>query len=229
MRTKEQKWKGKFLIGEVGSCNSFAIELESLDWSIVENQAEVTFTRDQRNRIVAALQAYFIEAEMEKSTPQTKSVNRRLDAIARNANGLADALAATDRAGEEAIYAALQHQKIDLAAFNGYLRELATAARGLRAERASGRPEKLAIRGFVDRLHEIWREAGGTGSLCWWEDGHGARPEGYHGAFFAFVLECIIEIAGEDWEAERAIDGAIRDLQPAAPARGSTNYAPHGQ
>ncbi len=139
--------------------------VDGLDWVPVEKAAGVTFTADQRKRLVEALDSYFTEAEFERVRPKPKDINRRLDAIASHANRLADSLGARDEAGEVAVGAFWPWGAVpEPTVIQAMLRRLALAARWHRAEEGKpGRTRKDARRELVRNAATIWHDAGGKG------------------------------------------------------------------
>ncbi len=138
--------------------------VDGLDWEPVEAAAGVTFTADQRKRLVDALDSYFTAATFERMRPVAKDVNRRLGAIARHANGLADALRTRDEVGEVAVGAVWPWGSVpEPTVIQTMLRQLALRARYHHAHGKGGRPRKDALREIVQIASTIWREAGGVG------------------------------------------------------------------
>ena len=140
---------------------------ERLDWTLIESAADVTFTSDQRKRLVKTLDTYFAVFSQETMRPAAKDVNRRLDAIARHAQGLARALDTRDTAGEVAVGALWPWVAApDPSATRAWLFRLAVAADHHRAAGKRGAPRKDAVRELVDTARSIWHDAGGEGRGC---------------------------------------------------------------
>lgn len=185
--------------------------VDGLDWVPVEAKAGVTFTADQRKRLVDALDSYFTAAEFELKGPKSGDVNQRLDAIADNARGLADALCVRDEAGEVAVGAVWPWGSApEPTVFQAMLRRLALVARWHRAGGKDGRRRKDARRELVRIAATIWHKAGGKGRGVYWNN----DKSEHRGKLLGMITVMITQVAGEQAaKAEkRGISEAIKEL-----------------
>lgn len=170
--------------------------VEKLDWSPIESAAGVTFTPNRRKRLIKALDTYFEVESQETMRPASKGVNRRLDAIARHAQGLAAALDTQATEGEVAVGAVWQWAAApDPAAVRNWLYRLAVRARHHRADGKRGPTREDAPRELVKTARVIWHDAGGKGRGGSW---HGAHVD-FHGPLSDMVIKMIAQVAGHNF------------------------------
>lgn len=187
--------------------------VEGLDWPPIESAAGVTFTPDRRKRLVEALDTYFTAKSFETMRPAAKDVDRRLDAIAHHAKGLADALGTQTTAREVAVGAVWPWSAApEPTAVQAFLRRLAVSAKYHTADGKPGRPCKHAVRELVITARSIWHDAGGKGSGGSWDD----ADETVNGPLLDTIMEMIAQGADHDMamDEESAIATAISEWKP---------------
>lgn len=183
---------------------------EELEWPPIETAAHFTFTPDRRERLIKALNTYFVAASLANARPAAKDVDRHLGAIARHAKGLADALGTQTTAREVAVGAVWPWSTApEPTAVKAFLRSLATAARYHTADGKTGRPRKDALRELVKTARSIWHGAGGKGRGGSWHD----ADETFYGPLLDMIMEMVAQVAGHDMamKEESAIVTAISE------------------
>ena len=206
------KIKDEGRIPLVSGVSVVSYSVDRLDWVPVEEAADVTFTADQRKRLVDALDSYFTAETFERMRPVAKDVNRRLGAIARHAKGLADALNTRDEVGEVAVGAVWAWRSVPVPTeIKAMLRRLALTARWHRAEKGkSGRTRKDARRELVEIAATIWHKAGAVGRGAHWDN----YNDDFRGKLLDMITEMVAQKAGKKAaKAEkRGITEAIKTL-----------------
>ena len=177
------------------------------DWLPIDEAAGVSFSEVHREKLAESISRYLLNLAFEKNEPAAEDLRKQFQAITRNAEELADTLAAITTSRQAALNAIWPWGHApDPSVVRSLLRELAFNSE-LCLRNAAGRKGRrplAALRQLFLDVQSIWHDAGGDGWGCYW---HEAQSE-----FTGKMVKLLEALVGQVPDAELPKSRTIKKI-----------------